>query len=616
MKKNLWLALALTTAVLPLLTPSSTAQAPDFPPPGGPGGPGGPDGPGGFGGPPPFGVPGGPGGPNQPELKVVKKFDTNGDKQLDAKERVAAREFVKKERASNEGGRGPGGRRGPGGPGPGGRGGMAEPTKPGPKVAPADVKWFSGTNLYDPGIIRTLFLEFENADWEKELADFANTDVEIPASVTVDGRSYAGVGVHFRGASSLFTVGEGSKRSLNLSFDFIHHGQNLLGYRTLNLLNSHEDPSYLRTVLYCEIARHYLPAPRANFVKVVINGESWGLYVSAQQFNKDFLHDQFPADDGGGARWKVPGSPRGRGSLAYLGEAVGDYRGIYELHSKEDPKAWAALIQLCRTLNETPVEQLESALALMLDIDGALRFLALENALINNDGYWVRTSDYNLYRDPKGRFHLVPHDANETFSLPGGPGFGRRGGPGGFGGPGGPGLRPGEGFDGPGSPGPGGPGAEGGRLGGRAERGPGIEGLKLDPLFGTNDTSKPLLSKLLAVPALRVRYLGYVKDIAERWLDWRILGPIATRYHQMIEPEVAADTRKLQSIEAFRGSLAVGPRGINAPNRENGNDDTSFRPGPGRGPGGPSISLKAFADQRRAYLLERVAELDRSPAGK
>ncbi|MEJ7637520.1 MAG: CotH kinase family protein [Singulisphaera sp.] len=47
----------------------------------------------------------------------------------------------------------------------------------------------------------------------------------------------------------------------------------------MNLLNSHEDPTFLHTVLYFDIARHYIP-PKANFVRVVINGESWGLYVN------------------------------------------------------------------------------------------------------------------------------------------------------------------------------------------------------------------------------------------------------------------------------------------------------------------------------------------------
>jgi spore coat protein CotH len=67
---------------------------------------------------------------------------------------------------------------------------------------------------------------------------------------------------------------------------------------------------------------------------------------------------------------------------------------------------------MTRILNQTPSEKLKENLEPVLDVDGALRFLALENALINNDGYWIRTSDYALFLDEFDRIHLVPHDMN------------------------------------------------------------------------------------------------------------------------------------------------------------------------------------------------------------
>src|SRR5207249_2394336 len=147
------------------------------------------------------------------------------------------------------------------------------------------------------------------------------------------------------------------------------------------------------------------------------------------------------------------------------------------------------------------------------DVDQALKFLALDDALVNNDGYWVRSSDYSIYEDTSGRFHVMPWDANETFSTGGGPGMR---GPGGFG-PGGPGgdFGPPPGGRRGGFGGPGGRGGFGG---------PGGGGPDLDPLVGLNDSSKPLRSKLLAVPALRARYMTYVRDIATKWLDWNRLG--------------------------------------------------------------------------------------------
>ena len=536
-----------------------------------------------FGGPPGFGPgDGGPGpgrggfGGVQEKQKLLERFDKNGDHMLDAAERKAALEFLQKERASGRGRRGPGGRGGPFG----GRGGDQEPAVAGPKVSAADVKMYDKEAFYDPQVLRTFFIEFPDPNWEKEMADFKNTDVEMPAKLTVDGKTYRDIGVHFRGMSSFMMVGEGRKRSLNLSLDFIHKEQSIGGYRSMELLNSHEDPTFLRSVLSYQVERDYVPAAKANFVRVVINGESWGIYVNSQPFNKEFVKDWFGTTKG--ARWKVPGSPGGQGSLKYLGDDVAAYKRIYQIKSKDDAKSWKDLIKLCKVLSETAPDKLEAALNPILDVDGALKFLAVENALVNNDGYWIRTSDYNIYQDEKHRFHILPHDSNETFLRPESPRGGGRGGfrgPPGFGGPG-EGNGPG-GFGGRGGgngPGPGGPGMNGSGAGS-------VKVVELDPLVAANDTNKVLLNKLLAVPELRKRYLGYVRDVAEKWLDWKKLGPIAEQYRALIADDVKTDTRKLYSTEGFETGLT---------------QDIQGRGGFG---GGNVIGLKNFADQRRAYLL-------------
>jgi len=363
--------------------------------------------------------------------------------------------------------------------------------------------------------------------------------------------------------SSYFMIPEGRKRSLNLSFDFADDKQEFNGYKTLNLLNAANDPSFLRAVLYTEIASHYLPTPKMNYMRVVINGESWGLYVNAEQFNKDFTRDFFKSTKG--ARWKTPGSPQGQAGLTHLGDNPEDYKRFYEMTSKEDPKAWAALINVFKVLNDTPPDKLEAALAPIFDVDGALRFLAVEVALVNTDGYWTRASDYSLYQDEKGIIHVIPHDVNEAMGPEEGGGR-RGGGPGGFmrGGPGGP--PPGRGD--PSFPPPPPPGGFGGR-----GFSPGGAGPNLDPLVGLNDAGKPLRSKLLAVPALRARYLSYVRDIADKWLDWKTLAPTAQKYHDLVAEDVRVDTRKIYDNAGFEAGVE---------------------------------SIKAFADARREYLLKAV----------
>ena len=531
---------------------------------------------------PAFG-PGGPGGPMGQERKLVKRFDKDGDHRLNREERAAARVSLKSERPAG-GSRGPGPFGGglfgpPGGPGGGPRRENREPPKPGPRASPDDVKSYPDAKLYDPTVLRTFFLDFENDDWEAELSDFNRSDVDVPATLTVDGQKYHDVGVHFRGMSSNMGVPQGYKHSLNLSLDHTDDKQRIDGYKTLNLLNCHEDPSCMSSVLYSTIARKHIPAPKANYVKVVINGETWGIYSNVQQFNKEFLKENFNTTKG--SRWKVPGSPGGDGGLNYFGEKIEDYRRRYEIKSEDNDKAWNSLIALCRTLKHTPTEKLPEAIEPLVDIDGLLWFLALDVTLINNDGYWVRSSDYSIYLDPNGKFHFIPHDMNEAFHGAMMMGFG---GPRGGQGPGDRRQPPPGGATKDGPPrrgGPGGGGPRGGGPGGGGGRGAGVE---LDPLVGMDDDRKPLRSKVLAVPEYRARYLQCVRTIAEESLDWKYLGPVVAQLRALISDELQADTKKLEPYEAF---LRVT------------DDNPPVEPGRGR-----ELPLRTFADQRRAYLLK------------
>ncbi len=125
--------------------------------------------------------------------------------------------------------------------------------------------------------------------------------------------------------------------------------------------------------------------------------------------------------------------------------------------------------------------------------------------------------------------------------------------------------------------------------------GPRSSGIDLDPLVGLDNERTPLRSKLLAVPALKARYLSHVRTIAETWLDWKTLGPIVERDRALIEQEIKADTRKLSSFVAFQKSVSEA-------------DEPAPAPGAGPGRGRREMSLKAFADGRRRKRLARLTE--------
>jgi hypothetical protein len=477
-----------------------------------------------------------PPSPAAHKSSVVEQFDANGDGWLNADERKAARAAVV----------GTGYRR---------RGGSAATiVVPGVVLTPAQVKRYGAEPLYDLATLRTLFISFQENDWEQELTDFYRTDVDVPATVIVDGKTLTNVGVHFHGNTSFQMVGTGQKRSLALDFAFIDKKQTLLGYGNLHLLNSAADPTFLRSALYMHIMRTYIPAPQANYVRVVINGENWGVYVNQQHLTAEFAQAAGGAHKA--ARWKVPGNPRGHGGLEYLGDDPERYRRIYDIKSADRPESWTALITLCKVLNTTPPDHLQAAPAPLLDVDGTLKFLAIDKVLINNDGYWTRASDYSLFVDAKGRFHLTPYDANETLRPMESSGWGRSG----------------VAND------------EAGRV-------------ELDPLAGADDPSKALLYRLLAVPALRQRYLALVRDVTDQWLRWDRLGPLARRYQAVIAADVALDTRKLYSTAAFNDTLE--------------HDNAVENYGGPIAP--PLMSLKTFTEERRAYLLARLSALEQKP---
>lgn len=468
-----------------------------------------------------------------PELRIQQRYDRDGDGMLNARERqTAMMDF-----------------------GFDVNGTPPQEVAAARRIKPDQVRHYTLESLYDPLVVRTIFVDFDTPTWEDELAVFKNSDVKVPATLTLDGKVYRDAGISFHGQTSFRMMGTGQKRSLNIDLNFVHREQRLLGNRKLLLLNSAGDPTFLRSVMYMRIARDYYPALNANYMRVVINGRDWGIYINQQP--EDAVYTRLVGGSEGPI-WKVDGTPFGRGGLEYLGEDPAPYQAIYDLKNKgaaaTKADAWAMLVKLCRVLNQTPVDKLSAAIAPLLDVDAALRYLAVDNALLNSDGFYSRASDYTLYVDARGRFHFVTHDANESLRPIERGGFWRR-------------EQPGR------------------------TRSPSAGSVELDPLSGADDPDKALLHRLLLVPEYRKKYLGYVREVAENWLRWERFGPVAQRYQALIADDVRQDVRKLYSTEAFTTGLAT--------------DVPEFYTGPVTAPG---MSLKTFVEQRRAFLLKATGD--------
>jgi hypothetical protein len=465
----------------------------------------------------------------QPEAKILKRYDKDGDGALDAAERLAAMQDFGFDLTKA----------------------AQRPATAARRLSPNQVRKYSTEPLFDEGVVRTIFLSFDTPTWESELAVFKDSDVQVPAMAVIDGRMLRDVGIRFRGEPSYRNSSTGNKRSFDITLNFRHRDQSFLGATRLTLLGTASDPSFLRTVLFMHIARQYYPAPGANFMRVVINGEDWGIYVNQQALDPAFTAQ---AGAGRGPIWTVPASTGARGGLEYWGEDLTPYQQVFELAhdgGRSRAQAWQSLIHLCQVLNETPPERLPAALAPLMDVDGTLRFLAVDNALMNHESYYQRGAFYGMYADERGRFHFVAHHATEA-------------------------LRP--------------MAADRSR---REDAKPSrldITPMGLDPLAGADHPQRPLLSRLLAVPEYRQRYLGYIRDINSKWLNWERFSALVLQERALIADDVRRDEHKLFSTEAFESSLIRNPSSKR--------DEL----------GSANVSLKKFVEQRHDFLAQTLGE--------
>ena len=371
--------------------------------------------------------------------------------------------------------------------------------------------------LYDTGTMRTFELTFSQTNWWQELSNNYSSKTETEADLTVDGVAYPRIGVRFRGNSSYAATGSSQKKSFNLKTDAFVPGQSLMGYDSLNLSNGFNDPTLVREVVSYEILRRYMPAPQANYVKLVINGESWGVYVNVQQMDKDFVREWFEDDEGSRYRCDPPTTAgRGNSAMQWLGSGVTPYQEAYDARTPTSPTLWTDLITACDVLNNRTLQQLPTDLPKVLNVDRALWYLGLNIVMVNLDSYVGRGNDYYLYFDAEhGSLSTLPWDMNESF-------------------------------------------------GGYSASLSITERENLTPFWNeTQATRRPLLNRTMQVASWRERYIAHIHTILNQSFDWAKIGARVAQLQSFIDAEVQADTKKLYSYALFQSNVTQ-PATINS----------------------------------------------------
>ena len=220
--------------------------------------------------------------------------------------------------------------------------------------------------------------------------------------------SLSNIGVRLKGGIGSYRPLEGgNKIGLTLKLNQFEKGQRFLGLRKIMLNNSVQDESYMREGLGYELFRQAgLPASRVGHANLIINGESYGLYVQIEAVTSDFLSRWF--QDGKGALFE--------GSY---GSDIDDWENL-ELDSNPQLADRAHVKALSEAADRAMDEGSLAPLEPHLDTKAFTRFMAMEVLMDHWDGY-VSANNYRLYRDPKTeKFYFIPHGADQLFRNSGG----------------------------------------------------------------------------------------------------------------------------------------------------------------------------------------------------
>ena len=371
---------------------------------------------------------------------------------------------------------------------------------------------FAQQDFYSVDHSPQIKITFAEDNWDEILDTLflAGEEDRLTCNIELDGEVFEGVGIRYKGFSSVSTDRE--KNPFNIKLDYSDPDASYQGIDKIKLANVIQDPSFLREVLSYQIARKYLPSGRANFAQVYINEVYWGLYTNVESVDKQFLQSHYWTTTG--AFFKCnPASLDLFGENANLSDTPGvlaaDYADLYDLKSDT---GYDELLELIQVLNEEP-ENIEQ----VLHVDRTLWMHAFNYALINFDSYVGYAQNYYLYQDFNGQFNPILWDLNMSFAS----------------------------F----------------RLTDGSEFYDGFsiaEAQTIDPLTHLENVSvfpRPLLRNLLENSTYKRMYLAHLRTIIEENIsnDWYVTQ--AELHRDFIDPWVEADTNKFYGYDDFLANL-------------------------------------------------------------
>ncbi|MHC5036368.1 MAG: CotH kinase family protein [Planctomycetota bacterium] len=268
--------------------------------------------------------------------------------------------------------------------------------------------------------VPTYHLHIPPENWKALVAAPAKkTYVRATLVYTREGREerYPDVGVRFKGNFSLRFAQK--KRSFKIDFDLFNPKQNFHGFVKINLHNNLMNPTHIRERLAYDLFRKAgVPCPRATHANLVLTipglreGEPMGIYGVVEQIDERFLANRF--GDGTGTLLKA----KERADFRWKGRDPKAYEPHFDQKTNLEEGPAEKLFQCLHILNKTPDEDFEAAIEKVFNVESFLAFLAVNTLLSNFDAYPALARNYYIYDNPKtGKIEFIPWDMNAVFGI-------------------------------------------------------------------------------------------------------------------------------------------------------------------------------------------------------
>ncbi len=391
----------------------------------------------------------------------------------------------------------------------------------------------------------------------------------VPADFWFEDELIPDVGVRPKGNSSLGqAVGWGSPRMpLAVDFNIFNRVRTFHGVKKVFLNNGWSDPTLIREVVAYEIfAKMDIPTPRASLIDLWVNDTHLGVYTMAEMVDQAFLQRHF--EDASGNLYKpelmvarldwteedadkdfsspfFPEQPHhdpvlytniGGAPLIDLLRALKledlvsayvpiaplegnlarglppmrmarNYLEAMALKTNENNPDYSALFKFLDVLNNEPDETFPEEIEKVLDVEGALKFIAVSACILHLDNY-IGIGHNNYLYEVNGKFHVIPWDTNMAFGT----------------------------FN----------------LGIRKD---GLINYYIDEPTGGPMSRYPLVDRLLSHEPYLDKYRGYMEEILDGPFSLDVVIPRIDQLAEMVRPYAEADTEMFYAFEDWERCL-------------------------------------------------------------